>query len=210
MSRQKMLEKRFALYSDVYETKEDLQRDLDRDAVELPPPPPLSSPAATSSTSSVAPNAASVTAGKDSKVPTATAAAASSSSEAPPPPNPPPPVPPPAVVKPTTKAPHQYSSSTRNTRQSDIWGNPIVPDFFVVCSVCGQKVNGPRFTTHLVSAYAHMKAKQKQCSFLDDMAFLTRRITATIIIITQPQNKCMGVPKMGRAGQGMNSQSSRG
>lgn len=206
MSRQKMLEKRFALYSDVYETIEDLQRDLDRDAVELPPPlpPPLSSPAATSSTSSVAPNATAATAGKDSKVPTAAA-----SSEAPPPPQPPP-----AVVKPT-KAPHQYSSSssTRNTRQSDIWGNPIVPDFFVVCSVCGQKVNGPRFTTHLVSAClcTHMENK---CFFFDDMAFsqkkFWRRITATTTIITHPQNKCMGVPKMGRAGQGMNSQSMRG
>jgi hypothetical protein len=135
--RQKMLAKRLALYSEVYETVDDLQRDLDRDAVELPPPPPPLPPPATAAiaaptTPAAAPAAAA--GGKDSKVPSVAS-----------------PEPPPAPPIKPTKTPPQYSSSTRNTRQSDIWGNPVVPDFFVVCSVCGQKVNGPRFTTHLVS-----------------------------------------------------------
>jgi hypothetical protein len=140
--RQKMIAKRLALYSEVYETVEDLQRDLDRDAVELPPPPPPLPPPVTAAATAALPTtpaaapAATAAAGKDSKVPSAAS-----------------PEPPPAPPIKSIKTPPQYSSSTRNTRQSDIWGNPVVPDFFVVCSVCGQKVNGPRFTTHLVSFF---------------------------------------------------------
>lgn len=107
-----MLEARRSLYSEVYGNVDDLTRDLEMDAVELPPPPP---PAPAQDTAAVTKPP------KQQKEPK-------------------------QEVDPTVKS----STKSKHTRQSDIWGNPTVPDFFVVCSVCGQKVNGPRFTTHLV------------------------------------------------------------